>query len=245
MSTRLWSTRCGIPIVLLCLLLVMLVSTRSALGQPTSSSCKVLDPELQISYDGGCVNGLAEGNGDATGTARYSGSFKAGKKHGKGRKFWPATGDRYEGEFAQDRKEGAGTYVWGANSAWPGEKYSGAFLNDQRHGYGTYEWLTNDRYTGLWEYDQATGPTTPMMRARARAYIEAKAAVARPGINVCREMKIGIATRERIKGMVMTVDEDGINVRIDDAGHMGHVIRGADIRKGTLVKDDFPNWMPC
>lgn len=83
-----------------------------------SYGCKVLDPELQGTYAGGCVNGLADGSGEATGTARYQGAFKAGKKHGKGVKTWPDTGDRYEGDFVEDRKQGAGTYVWGSRSAW-------------------------------------------------------------------------------------------------------------------------------
>lgn len=223
--------------------LTMLLCAAAA-AQPIPA-CKVLDPELQGRYDGGCVKGLADGNGEASGIARFSGSFKAGKKHGTGTKVWPATGDRYEGSFAEDRKEGNGIYTWGANSASPGEKYSGAYVNDLRHGLGTYEWPAGDRYTGPWEYDQPTGPATPAMRARARAYVEARAAVARPGIAVCREMKVGIATLERIKGTVTAASDDGIDVRIDNPGVMGHVIRGMDVRKDTVIKDDFPNWIPC
>ena len=60
----------------------------SAFGQ-----CRVLDPELQGSYTGGCANGLAEGEGMASGSAQYSGGFQQGKKHGKGAKTW-ANGDR-------------------------------------------------------------------------------------------------------------------------------------------------------
>src|SRR3546814_6769060 len=36
--------------------------------------CKVLDPELQISYDGDCVNGLAQGQGVARGA---DGAFRS------------------------------------------------------------------------------------------------------------------------------------------------------------------------
>jgi hypothetical protein len=224
--------------------LAFALSLGASLVSSQPGPCKVLDSELQSMYSGECVNGLAEGAGEAGGIARYSGGFKAGKKHGKGVKTWPATGDRYEGEFVDDRKEGVGLYAWGAHSAWPGEKYTGAFRNDQRHGQGVYEW-PNDHYSGPWEYDQATGPATPAMRARARAYVQARAAVARPGIRVCREMKVGIATLERIRGTVISVETDGVNVSIDDPGLMGHVIRGIDLRKGTLVADDFPHWLPC
>jgi hypothetical protein len=217
----------------------------SALSQTAATSCKVIDPELQGYHAGGCVNGLAEGRGEAAGTAQYRGDFRTGKKHGKGVKLWPNTGDRYDGEFADDRKEGSGTYVWGPRSAWAGEKYTGSYLNDMRHGYGTYEWSSEDRYTGSWANDIATGPATPGMILRARAYSEARAAIARPGIKVCREMKVGIATLEWIKGSVVAVEEDGISVRIDEPGQLGHLIRGIPVSKGTLIKDDFPNWKPC
>src|SRR5688500_16617172 len=53
------------------------------------SPCRVLDPELQGSYRGPCVNGLAEGEGAASGAAEYRGSFRGGRKHGHGVKTWP------------------------------------------------------------------------------------------------------------------------------------------------------------
>ncbi len=225
--------------------LVFALVASAVFAQTGGYGCKVLDPELQGTYAGGCMNGLADGSGEAAGTARYQGVFKAGKKHGKGIKTWPDTGDRYEGDFVEDRKQGTGTYAWGPRSAWAGENYRGAYVGDQRHGPGVYQWHAGDRYSGPWEYDNATGPATPMMLARARTYVEAKAAVARPGIKVCREMTVGIATREWIRGVVTGFDDNGVTVRIDDAGQMGHVIRGNPINKGTLVTDDFPHWMPC
>jgi hypothetical protein len=45
---------------------------------PFLLACKVLDPELQGSYTRPCVNGLAQGEGYATGSATYRGHFKAG-----------------------------------------------------------------------------------------------------------------------------------------------------------------------
>ncbi len=228
------------------LAVLALLWTTSAIAQPTPApTCKIFDRELQGRYSGGCVNGLAEGWGKADGIALYDGSFSAGKKHGRGTKSWPASGDHYEGEFVDDRKEGIGIYTWGHSSAWPGEKYSGRFINDMRHSLGTYEWPGGDRYTGPWEYDQPVGAALPAMRARARAYLEAKAAVSRPGISVCREMKVGIVTLERIHGTVAAAREEHIEVRIDYAGLMGHVIRGVDVHKDVVVKDDFPNWSPC
>ena len=83
------------------------------------------------------------------------------------------------------------------------------------------------------------------MRASARAYTEARAAIARPGSAVCREMKVGIAITENIRGTVLAASDDGIEIRIDNPGNMGHLIRGVDVVKGAVIKDDFPNWMPC
>jgi hypothetical protein len=48
---------------------LLLISTSGALGQ----NCKVLDPELQGFYAGGCEMGLAEGLGHARGRAEYQG----------------------------------------------------------------------------------------------------------------------------------------------------------------------------
>ena len=76
-----------------------------------AADCRVVDSELQGTYTGPCVNGLAQGQGTAAGTARYTGEFVEGRKQGAGHKEWP-NGDRYEGEFLNDLKHGHGIYVW-------------------------------------------------------------------------------------------------------------------------------------
>ena len=48
--------------------------------------CKVIDPELQGSYEGGCRNGLASGYGVAKGSAESQGQFVRGLKERKGGK---------------------------------------------------------------------------------------------------------------------------------------------------------------
>ena len=102
-----------------------------------AADCRVLDPELHGFYEGGCKNGLAHGDGVATGSAEYRGEFRKGMKDGKGVKTWP-WGDRYEGSFAADRRSGKGMYIWGKASQWAGERYVGDYVADQRHGQGTY-----------------------------------------------------------------------------------------------------------
>ena len=220
----------------------MLAASPLAIAQ--AAQCKVLDPELQASYSGGCKDGLAEGHGEATGSARYQGEFKAGRKHGKGVKTWPS-GDRYEGDFVEDRKEGTGTYTWGRGSAWAGERYSGGFRADRRHGHGVYEWPGGDRYEGPWENDLITGPATPRMMARTRAYAEHVLAVGKPGVRVCRDLLVGTVTPDRLRGTVAKVDGDRIAVRIIDPGRFPHSIGGVAGAKGATVLDEIMAWTPC
>ena len=209
-----------------------------------SVKCAVLDPELKGSYSGDCKDGLAEGYGEAIGTARYQGEFKAGRKQGKGVKTWPS-GDRYEGDFVEDRKEGSGVYTWGPRSAWAGEKYSGHYLADQRDGEGVYEWPNGDRYAGPWKNDMITGKASPRMMARARAYAEHMAAVGKVGAKVCREMMVGIAKRDSIRGIVVEANGASIGVRVDDAGKFLHTLNGVDIVRGLVLWDAPTAWVPC
>lgn len=227
-----------------CLALAGLAFAQIAMSQPRAD-CAVLDPELQVSYVGGCKNGLAEGYGMAKGTAEYKGGFRAGRKHGKGTKSWLSSGDRYEGDFVDDRKEGAGTYTWGPRSVWAGEKYTGSYLNDRRDGFGVYEWPSGDHYAGPWKNDLITGQPTPAMFVRARAYDVLAAAVGQPGIKVCREMIVGIGTHDWVRGTVVTAEADKIAVRIDDAGQFGHMISNRTIAKGDIVRDALLRWVPC
>jgi len=212
---------------------VFLLAASCAFAQ----ECKVLDPELQKSYGGPCVNGLAEGEGSASGAAEYRGGFKAGRKHGRGVKAWP-NGDRYEGEFAADHKDGYGSYEWG-RGAWEGERYDGSFAADRRQGYGIYWWPSGDVYAGPWESDRPTGPGTEMMRARARFAAEALAAVAKPGQKVCREVPVGIGGRDWVRGVVVGIEADHVGVRIEDPG------THARLPRGEVAWDLAWSWMPC
>jgi len=212
-------------------------------GSVHAQDCRVLDPELQASYAGPCVSGLAEGYGRAAGIAQYQGEFKAGRKHGQGVKTWP-NGDRYEGEFVEDRKEGTGTYAFG-RGPWLGERYEGRFLDDRRHGSGVYRWASGDVYSGPWERDIAIGAPTPMMRARIKFEEEARAAVAKEGQKVCREVPVGIALRDWVRGVVVAVAPDNVAVRIDDPGEYPHLLANAEARRGDVVWDSPQAWTPC
>jgi len=192
-----------------------------------AQQCRVVDPELQGTYAGPCVNGLAEGRGVASGTAQYEGEFKAGKKDGKGVKTWP-NGDRYEGDFVEDRKQGRGVYTWG-RGPWEGERYEGEFAGDRRNGFGEYRYSSGDIYRGPWRDDAAIGAPTPMMQARAKFEQESIAAVGKPGTKVCRELEVGIGGRAWQRGVVEAVDGGRVGVRVD----------------GKLIWDAATAWTPC
>jgi hypothetical protein len=208
-----------------------------------AQDCRVLDPELQASYSGPCKDGLAEGVGVARGTAAYEGGFRAGRKHGHGVKTWE-NGDRYEGGFVDDRKEGRGKYTWG-RGPWAGESYEGEYLADKRHGEGTYRWPTGDVYKGPWHEDRIAGYATPMMLAQRKFAEEATKAVAKEGQRVCREMAVGIALTEWIRGTVVGVSEDKVGVRVDEPGSHRHMVAGAELRAGDVVWHAPTAWTPC
>lgn len=202
------------------------------------------DPELQGTYAGACKDGWAEGTGEARGAAHYRGEFRAGRMHGKGVKTWPS-GDRYEGELIEDRKQGTGMYTWGPRSQWAGQRYTGGYLNDRRHGYGVYEWPNGEKYAGPWENDRITGALTKGMIARSRTHAERAAAVGRVGAQVCRELEVGVATRDVVRGTVTALTGELISVRIADPGKLDHMIGDAAVRKDAIVSDALKFWTPC
>ncbi len=208
------------------------------------AACRVLDPELAGFYQGGCKDGLAEGYGEAKGSAEYRGEFHAGRKQGRGVKTWPS-GDRYEGEFVADRKQGIGKYTWSPDGPAAGESYSGGYMNDRRNGYGVYQWPSGDRYAGQWVDDDIAGMPTPAMIARARAKTETLAAVAKPGVRVCRALLVGIAVHDWIRGEVTAVHADRIEVRIDDPGQQPHEVGGKPLIKGMTFWSNASEWTPC
>lgn len=224
---------------------VMLVPPCAASGE---APCRVLDPELAAVYQGGCKDGLADGYGEAKGIAQYRGDFRAGLKHGKGVKIWP-WGDRYEGEFVDDLKQGPGIYTWGPRGLSNGQRYVGEHLADRRHGFGTYTWPDGEVYAGQWRNDQIVGtPTSQMLeraRVRARTEREAQAAIAMPGVKVCRQLTVGISERDWIRGLVVEASTGNVGVKIVDPGRFPHTLYGAEITRGALVWDSVTAWTPC
>jgi hypothetical protein len=72
-----------------------------------ANACKVSLPNLRGIYKGECKNGLAEGNGEAQGVHRYTGTFKNGLPNGKGI-YYSSETVYYSGVFQNGLKEGKG-----------------------------------------------------------------------------------------------------------------------------------------
>ena len=62
---------------------------------------------------------------------------------------------------------------------------------------------------------------------------------------VCRVLTVGIAVRDRIRGLVTAVDADRIEVRIDDPGQQPHVVDARPLAKGMRFWSPAAEWTPC
>lgn len=206
--------------------------------------CRVADPELQGEYAGPCVDGLAQGHGMAKGTARYTGGFVAGRKHGIGVKEWP-NGDRYEGEFNADRKHGFGSYSWGGGSEWAGQRYSGAYAEDRRHGAGVYTWPDGRQLAAQWKQDRPSPPLPPAMQATVRAHAERMVALIQPGRKVCREVQVGTVQRDTVIGVVQASVGERVRIRIERVGQFSRQLDGRTIAVGDEVLVYPDHWFSC
>ncbi len=72
-----------------------------------NADCKVSVDSLKGTYEGGCKNGKAEGQGKAAGTDSYDGEFRNGLPEGMGKYTWK-NGNYYYGGWRKGLKEGKG-----------------------------------------------------------------------------------------------------------------------------------------
>lgn len=214
-----------------------------------SQTCTVLDPELQGQYSGSCVNGLADGHARAKGIADFQGMFRAGMKHGAGKKTWP-WGDLYEGEYLNDEMTGYGRYSWSSSGPRMGEQYEGQFVSNLREGSGTYKWPSGEELSGRWFRDlpsaQVDRPDLfQRLIARARSDLEAQLNVGKVGVKVCRMIPIGISEKQLIKGSVVAVRLLAVSVRVEDPGPARLYLNGSYLTKGSVIWDVASSWIPC
>jgi len=84
-------------------------------------------------------------------------------------------------------------------------------------------------------------------RAAARSIADAanRAALSKPGAQVCRLVGVGIAQYDWIRGRVSEISGETIQVRLDSAGRFPQTLNGVGLAQGTLVRDEMSNWVPC
>ncbi|OGA00481.1 MAG: hypothetical protein A2Z64_15170 [Betaproteobacteria bacterium RIFCSPLOWO2_02_67_12] len=81
--------------------------------------------------------------------------------------------------------------------------------------------------------------------ARSLADTATVAAVAKRGVRVCREMQVGIAERDWVRGVVVEAEGSRVAVRIDEPGRFEHSVHGVKVTRGAIVSDDAVAWTPC
>ena len=72
-----------------------------------------------------------------------------------------------------------------------------------------------------------------------------RAAVAHRGVTVCRQLLVGIAERDWIRGEVIGVQGEAIAVRIEDSGRFPHILKGIPIVPGAVLWNAPTAWTPC
>lgn len=100
-------------------------------SQDNDENCKVLLPSISQEYKGKCLNGLANGKGEAKGEDGFVGYFKDGFPNGKG-KYIFQNGSTFEGNWNMGKKEGEGKYTFLISGKKMVQK--GFWLNDEYFG---------------------------------------------------------------------------------------------------------------
>ena len=72
-----------------------------------------------------------------------------------------------------------------------------------------------------------------------------RAAVSHPGATVCRQLMVGIAERDWLRGEVVEVGDQTIGVRIRDSGRFPHMAGKTAIVPGTVMWAAPVAWTPC
>lgn len=111
--------------------LLVLMLSFAGITLIAQNDCKVLMPQIDSSYTGGCKKGLAHGKGVATGVDKYEGHFRKGLPEGKGTYTW-STGEVYTGEWKAGERDGEGILTVIVNGEkvktegiWKHDKYKG------------------------------------------------------------------------------------------------------------------------
>ena len=101
-------------------------------------------------YTGTFKNGLKHGKGKYTwkNGGVYEGDWINGEKTGKGKRTWKESGNVYEGDFLNGEKTGKGKYTYKN-----GDVYEGDFVNLSYTGKGKFTWRNGDVFMGDFNKD--------------------------------------------------------------------------------------------
>ena len=96
-------------------------------------------------------------------------------------------------------------------------------------------------------FAQAGEPKASDERELSLALYEStmRAAIAHRGVTVCRQLLVGIAERDWIRGEVIDVQGETIAVRIEDSGRFPHILKGIPIVPGAVLWNAPTAWTPC
>jgi hypothetical protein len=94
----------GINMIILFIAMFLIAGSLNA-----QIGCKVLVPGLAGNYSGDCKNDLADGTGEALGEDFYKGEFVKGFPEGEGIYLWKS-GAKYTGEWKKGMRHGKGRY---------------------------------------------------------------------------------------------------------------------------------------
>ncbi|MEK9724052.1 MAG: hypothetical protein VW405_11305 [Rhodospirillaceae bacterium] len=123
-------------------------------------------PGQTIVYNGGCIDGFAEGPGrtrwyvDGKLSSIYKGDYRRGRRHGQGVYLFP-DGSRYSGGFVNGQRHGRGVRTWPN-----GDRFEGGFRNGRRDGPGVIDYADGQRYEGPYADGKPHGDGTCYTPAR-------------------------------------------------------------------------------
>lgn len=149
-----------------CLMMLCCLSPNVTFAE--NKQCRVIDDLLKetgYSYNGNCVNGLADGNGTVSGTAidnqrySYKGQFKKGYIEGQG--FSVYLGHIYSGNFRKGKLDGSCQMIFAEGST-----YTGNCSMNRPHGYGDLKLKTGsiEMYVGNFVQGKKSGKGKTVFR---------------------------------------------------------------------------------
>src|SRR3954467_14480661 len=94
-----------------------------------------------------------------------------------------------------------------------------------------------------WSAESGSAPERELARALHES--ATRAALGRPGVAVCRQLLVGLAERDWVRGQVVEVQGHLLAVRVDDPGRFPHILKGVSYHQGAVVWSTPSLWTPC